>query len=108
MALTEHVVLLLHFGIVQHLVRAVDLLEPLRGVLPGVGVGVVLLGELAVRRLDLLGVGAAGHSEDLVEVAAGRAPGRHVEGGGEGTLGGVRLRRCWPIIDRWFAAANDG
>lgn len=59
-SLTKHVVLLLHVGIVQHLVRAVDLLELLGGVLAGVGVGMVLLGELAVGRLDLLGVGAAG------------------------------------------------
>ena len=103
--LTKHVVLLLHVGIVQHLVRAVDLLELLGGVLAGVGVGMVLLGELAVGRLDLLGVGAAGDAEDLVEIPAGRSPSGHVEGGGEGSLGGVRSISTG-MADGRSAAAN--
>ena len=62
----------LHFALVvvgERLVRRPQVLEPLVGVgVIGVAVRVHFLGQLAVRLLDLVLVGIATHTEDLVEV----------------------------------------
>ena len=54
----------------EHLVRLVDLLEFFRGeLIPGVKIGVVLLDELFVRRLDLLFRGVLAHAEDFIIIS---------------------------------------
>mmetsp|Transcript_21389 Transcript_21389/g.39959 ORF Transcript_21389/g.39959 Transcript_21389/m.39959 type:complete len:414 (+) Transcript_21389:327-1568(+) len=77
--LAIHVVLLLHVGIVQNLVCAVNLLELLRRVLARISIGMVLLGHLPVRSLDLGGIGIASDAEYGVEVAILCPSGRHVQ-----------------------------
>src|SRR5690606_1952537 len=63
------VVLLAPLGVADHVVGGGDLLEPLLGGgVAGVGVGVVLAGQLPVRALDLLGGGRLRHAEDPVVV----------------------------------------
>ena len=62
------VVALALFRVAQHLVRFTSLLE-LGGV--AAGVGVVLLGELAVRLFDLRGAGAPRHAEHFVIISFG-------------------------------------
>ena len=64
--------LLLHFSFVligERLVSGAQILEPGGGLwVVRVAVGVHLLGQLAVRLLDLVLVGIAPHAQDLVEV----------------------------------------
>src|SRR5690606_17910549 len=65
------VVLLAALGVADDVVGLGDLLEPLvLGSVAGVGVGVVLPGELAIGLLDLVGAGVLLHAERLVEVLA--------------------------------------
>ena len=59
-------------GVGQHVVRLVDLLEPLLGGRVLVHVRVVAAGQLAVGPLDLVGVGGARDPEDLVVVTGHR------------------------------------
>ena len=67
--LADLVVLLALLGVAEHVVRGRDLLEALLGVLvPGVRVGVVLLGELPVRARDVLLGRPLRHAEHLVVV----------------------------------------
>ena len=55
--------------VAEHVVGGGDLLEPLLGVVvTGVRVGVVPLGELSVRLLDVRGARVLGHAEDAVVV----------------------------------------
>src|SRR5205807_1751769 len=63
------VVLLTFFGIAQHVVCFVDLLEALRRLwLVGVAVGMVLLGEPAKRLLDLVRGRRLRNTQDLIVV----------------------------------------
>src|SRR5204862_7873704 len=63
------VVPLAFFGIAQHVVRFVDLLEAVRRLwLVGVTIGMVLLGKPAKRLLDLVGGGGLRGTADLVVI----------------------------------------
>src|SRR5439155_13791870 len=62
-------------GVGEDVVRERDLLEPLLGLLvPRVQVRVILAGELAVRLLDVLGLGVFRDTEDGVEILRVRHP----------------------------------
>ena len=66
---SDLVVLLALLGIGQHRVRLGDFLEAFGSlVVVGVGIRMQLLGQLPVRLLDLVVVGALGHLEGLVEI----------------------------------------
>src|SRR5690606_11949889 len=64
-AALELVVGLALLGVLEHLVRLVDRLETLLGVLFLADVGVVLARELPVRRLDLVGRGVLAHAQGV-------------------------------------------
>lgn len=80
-------------GTGPHLVGGSQVLELLLGPgVVGVPVGVQLQRQLAVRLLDVLHRGAAGHPQDLVEIPP--AAGRHGGGGGAPSAPEGSLRRA--------------
>src|SRR6185295_9264152 len=61
-------------GILEDVVSLVDLLEArLRGMIVGIGVGVVLLCELAIGALDVIGGTAAHNAKDFIETSLAHA-----------------------------------
>src|SRR5213075_1902076 len=67
--LPKPVVLFPLLGIGQHGVRFRDLLEArLGGLVAGIGIGMVLLGELAIGLLDFVGRRRLGHAEGAVVI----------------------------------------
>src|SRR5439155_4909768 len=63
------VVLLAFVGVAQHVMRFVDLFEPIGGAgIIGVPVGMVLLGKATKRLLDLVHCRRFGHAQDLIVV----------------------------------------
>mmetsp|Transcript_8227 Transcript_8227/g.28867 ORF Transcript_8227/g.28867 Transcript_8227/m.28867 type:complete len:392 (+) Transcript_8227:216-1391(+) len=86
-------------GVGQHLEGVVNLRELLLSLgIPGVLVGVVLQGQLAVRPLDRAVIGAAGHAKHAVEVRARKRHERREQdeqepGGGRPAGRHVRTRR---------------
>jgi len=70
--LPKLIVLFSFLGIAQHLIRSGDIFEPLSGgFIPGIGIWMVLLGEVSIGLFDLVGARFLFHPEDFVIVSMG-------------------------------------